>query len=134
MQYIGGYRDLHYTNSLSTSGRNFDFDGDERQQVIRGNLADPDGPLADEFIRERYYGNYSALIWDAKSESRTHELRFTSPDSAERITWAVGLYKFKEEQGGACSSAFRSTTRPTSRTWNSTRARRSANPSRRTRT
>ena len=99
VQYIGGYRDLHYTNSLSTSGRNFDFDDDERQQVIRGNLTNPDGPLADEYIAERYYGNYSALIWDATSESRTHELRFTSPDSAERLTWAVGLYKFKEEQG-----------------------------------
>jgi len=99
VQYIGGYRDLHYRNSLSTSGRNFDFDGDEREQVIRGNLADPDGPLADEYIAERYYGNYSALIWDATSESRTHELRFTSPDSAEKLTWAVGLYKFREEQG-----------------------------------
>ena len=99
VQYIGGYRDLHYTNSLSTSGRNLDFDGDERQQVIRGNLTNPDGPLADDFIAERYYGNYSALIWDATSESRTHELRFTSPDDAERLTWAVGLYKFKEEQG-----------------------------------
>jgi iron complex outermembrane recepter protein len=100
VQYIGGYRDLHYTNSLSTSGRNFDFDGDERQQVIRGNLADPDDPAeSDAFIRERYYGNYSALIWDATSESRTHELRFTSPDSAEKLTWAVGLYKFREEQG-----------------------------------
>ncbi len=30
VQYIGGYRDLHYTNSLSTSGRNIDFAGDER--------------------------------------------------------------------------------------------------------
>ncbi|HEY7642646.1 MAG TPA: TonB-dependent receptor [Steroidobacteraceae bacterium] len=100
VQYIGGYRDLHYTNSLSTSGRNFDFAGDEQEQVIRGNLADPNDPAeSDAFIRERYYGNYSALIWDAKSESRTHELRFTSPDSAEKITWAVGLYKFKEEQG-----------------------------------
>jgi iron complex outermembrane recepter protein len=99
VQYIGGYRDLHYTNSLSTSGRNIDFAGDEREVVIRGNLADPDGPLADEYVAERYYGNYSALIWDATSESRTHELRFTSPDSAERLTWAVGLYKFKEEQG-----------------------------------
>jgi iron complex outermembrane receptor protein len=99
VQYIGGYRDLHYTNSLSTSGRNLDFDGDERQQVIRGNLTNPDGPLADDFIAERYYGNYSALIWDATSESRTHELRFTSPDDAGRLTWAVGLYKFKEEQG-----------------------------------
>ncbi len=99
VQYIGGYRDLHYRNSLSTSGRNIDFDGDEREQVIRGNLTDPNGPLADEYIAERYYGNYSALIWDATSESRTHELRFTSPDSAERLTWAVGLYKFKEEQG-----------------------------------
>ncbi len=99
VQYIGGYRDLHYTNSLSTGGRNLDFDGDEREVVIRGNLTDPDGPLADEYIAERYYGNYSALIWDATSESRTHELRFTSPDSAERLTWAIGLYKFKEEQG-----------------------------------
>src|SRR6185503_926808 len=92
------YRDLHYTNSLSTGGRNLDFPGDEREQVIRGNLTNPDGPLADEFIAERYYGNYSALIWDAKSQSRTHELRFTSPDSADRLTWAVGLYKFREEQ------------------------------------
>jgi iron complex outermembrane receptor protein len=99
VQYIGGYRDLHYKNSLSTGGRNYDFDGDERQQVIRGNLTSPDGPLADDYIAERYYGNYSALIWDATSESRTHELRFTSPDSAEKLTWAVGLYKFKEEQG-----------------------------------
>jgi iron complex outermembrane recepter protein len=98
VQYIGGYRDLHYTNSLSTSGRNIDFPGDERQVVIRGNLTSPDGPLADEYIAERYYGNYSALIWDATSESRTHELRFTSPDSSDRLTWAVGLYKFKEEQ------------------------------------
>lgn len=99
VQYIGGYRDLHYKNSLSTSGRNYDFGGDERQQVIRGNLTSPDGPLADDYIAERYYGNYSALIWDATSQSRTHELRFTSPDSAEKLTWAVGLYKFKEEQG-----------------------------------
>lgn len=65
VQYIGGYRDLHYRNSLSTSGRNFDFAGDESQQVIRGNLTSPDGPLADDYIAERYYGNYSALIWDA---------------------------------------------------------------------
>jgi iron complex outermembrane receptor protein len=99
VQYIGGYRDLHYKNSLSTSGRNFDFAGDERQQVIRGNLTSPDGPLADDYVAERYYGNYSALIWDATSQSRTHELRFTSPDSAEKLTWAVGLYKFREEQG-----------------------------------
>jgi len=99
VQYIGGYRDLHYKNSLSTGGRNYDFAGDEREMVIRGNLTSPDGPLADDYIAERYYGNYSALIWDATSESRTHELRFTSPDSAEKLTWAVGLYKFKEEQG-----------------------------------
>src|SRR4029450_8980920 len=47
----------------------------------------------------RRHGHYSPLIWDAPSESGTHELRFTSPDSAERFTWALGLYKFKEEQG-----------------------------------
>jgi iron complex outermembrane receptor protein len=84
---------------MSTGGRNIAFDGDERQQVIRGNLTDPDGPLADDFIRERYYGSFSALIFDTASESRTHELRLTSPDSAERLTWAVGAYKFKEDQG-----------------------------------
>jgi iron complex outermembrane receptor protein len=98
VQYIGGYRDLHYTNSLSNSGRNIDFDGDESVVVERANIVSPTGPLADEYINERYYGNYSALIWDATSKSRTHELRFTSPDSAQRLTWAVGLYKFREEQ------------------------------------
>ncbi len=98
VQYIGGYRDLHYTNSLSTSGRNFDFDGDELAEVAQGNVVDPNGPLAQEWIDERYYGNYGALIWDTTSESRTHELRFTSPDDAGRLTWAVGFYKFKEEQ------------------------------------
>ncbi len=98
VQYIGGYRDLHYTNSLSTSGRNFDFDGDELAEVRQGNVVNPNGPLAQAWINERYYGNYGALIWDTTSESRTHELRFTSPDDAGRLTWAVGFYKFKEEQ------------------------------------
>lgn len=98
VQYIGGYRDLSYTNSLSNGGRNLDFAGDERVVVERGNLVDPDGPLANAFLNERYYGNYSALIWDTTSESRTDELRFTSPDSAGPFTWAVGLYRFKEEQ------------------------------------
>ncbi|MBB6095433.1 iron complex outermembrane receptor protein [Povalibacter uvarum] len=98
VQYIGGYRDLKYTQSLSNSGRNYDLDGDERMVVERAGLVDPDGPLADDFVQERYYGAYGALIWDATSESRTHELRFTSPDDADRVTWAVGFYKFKEEQ------------------------------------
>jgi iron complex outermembrane receptor protein len=98
VQYIGGYRDLHYVNDLPSGGRNIDFAGDERVVVERGNVVGPDDPLADEFINERYYGNHSALLWDATSESRTHELRLTSPDSAERVTWAVGFYKFKEEQ------------------------------------
>ncbi len=98
IQYIGGYRDLHYTNSLSNSGRNYDFDGDEYVVADRGGVVDPDGPLADDWVQERYYGAYGSLIWDATSESRTHELRFTSPDTAERFTWALGFYKFKEEQ------------------------------------
>jgi iron complex outermembrane receptor protein len=98
IQYIGGYRDLHYTNSLSNSGRNYDFDGDEISEVRQGNVVNPNGPLAQAWINERYYGNYGALIWDATSKSRTHELRFTSPDDAGRLTWAVGFYKFKEEQ------------------------------------
>lgn len=98
VQYIGGYRDLEFQHSHPDSGRNLDFDGDEDIVVDRGGLVDPGDPLADEFIAERYYGNNSALIWDATSDSRTHELRFTSPDNAERFTWAVGFYKFKEEQ------------------------------------
>lgn len=98
VQYIGGYRDLHYTASHSTSGRNFDFAGDELAEVAQGNVVSPTGPLAQAWIAERVYGNYSALIWDTTSESRTHELRFTSPDDADRVTWAVGLYRFKEDQ------------------------------------
>jgi iron complex outermembrane recepter protein len=98
VQYIGGYRDLHYTASHSTSGRNFDFTGDELAEVAQGNVVSPNGPLAQAWIAERYYGNYSALIWDTTSESRTHELRFTSPDDAGRLRWAVGFYRFKEEQ------------------------------------
>jgi iron complex outermembrane receptor protein len=98
VQYIGGYRDLHYTASHSTSGRNFDFSGDELAEVDQANVVNPNGPLAQAWIAERYYGSYSALIWDTTSESRTHELRFTSPDDADRLTWAVGLYKFKEDQ------------------------------------
>jgi iron complex outermembrane recepter protein len=98
VQYIGGYRDLHYTNTLPDSGRNLDFEGDERIFLQRSNAISPNSPLADEYVAERYYGNNSALIWDATSESRTHELRFTSPDTAERFTWALGFYRFKEEQ------------------------------------
>lgn len=101
VQYIGGYRDLHYTAAMSTNGRNYDFPGDDAQIIARnmGNVSVND-PIARQqaFLAERIYGNYSQLDWDTTSESRTHELRFTSPDSADRLTWAVGLYKFKEEQ------------------------------------
>jgi iron complex outermembrane receptor protein len=98
VQYIGGYRDLHFTNSASNSGRNLDFDQDEFFVAQRSNVVAPTDPRAQDFINERYYGNYSALIWDATSESKTHELRFTSPDATSRLTWAFGLYKFKEDQ------------------------------------
>ena len=101
------------SNSLSTNGRNYDFDGDEAAIVIAAMRAGPDGPLADEYVAERYYGNYGALIWDTTSESRTHELRFTSPDSAERLTWAVGALQV-QGRAGACFSASRSTTRRSS--------------------
>jgi len=98
VQYIGGYRDLHYTTSHSTGGRNIDFALDEQIAALRSNLVTLGDPRMQAWINERYYDNYSALIWDTTSKSRTHELRFTSPDSAERVTWAVGLYKFKEDQ------------------------------------
>ena len=98
VQYIGGYRDLSYSASHSTSGRNIDFPLDEQVVVERGGIVTPDDPLAPLYIEERYYGNYSALIWDTTSETETHELRFTSPDDTERLMWAVGLYSFKEEQ------------------------------------
>jgi iron complex outermembrane recepter protein len=98
VQYIGGYRDLAFSASHSTGGRNLDFADDERVAVQRGGIVGPDDPLADEFIEERYYGNYSALIWDTTSETQTHELRFTSPDETDRLQWAFGLYRFEEEQ------------------------------------
>ena len=84
--------------SHSNNGRNYDFDGDEAADSDSRQCGAGDSPLADEYVEERYYGSYGALIWDTTSESRTHELRFTSPDDAERLTWAVGVYKFKEEQ------------------------------------
>jgi iron complex outermembrane receptor protein len=98
VQYIGGYRDLAFSASHSTGGRNLDFADDERIAVQRGGIVGPNDPLADEFIEERYYGNYSALIWDTTSETQTHELRFTSPDTTARLQWAFGLYRFEEEQ------------------------------------
>jgi iron complex outermembrane recepter protein len=98
VQYIGGYRDLAYSSSHSTGGRNLDFAGDELVTVQRGGIVAPTDPLAQAFIEERYYGNFSALIWDTTSEAQTHELRFTSPDDAERLTWSFGLYRFEEEQ------------------------------------
>jgi iron complex outermembrane receptor protein len=98
VQYIGGYRDLHYTSDHPTSGRNVAFPGDEAGIVAAGGLVSPNSPLARTYLQERYYGNYSALLWDSTSKSQTHELRFTSPDGTHRLTWAAGLYHFKEDQ------------------------------------
>jgi iron complex outermembrane receptor protein len=100
VQYIGGYRNLEYNAALSTGGRTFDFAGDEAAQISRSSLVSLNDPIERQqaFINERIYGNYSQLDWDTKSLSRTHELRFTSPDTAETITWAFGLFRFKEEQ------------------------------------
>lgn len=96
-QHIGGYRDLHYVSDHTTS-RDFAFPGEDSIIVQRGGLATPGTALAQTYMSERYYGNYSALLWDTTSKAHTHELRFTSPDSAERLTWAAGLYYFKEHQ------------------------------------
>ena len=97
VQYIGGYRDLHYVSDHTTS-RDYAFAGEDNIIVQRGGLATPGTPLAQTYMSERYYGNYSALLWDTTSKMHSHELRFTSPDSAERFTWATGLYYFREHQ------------------------------------
>src|SRR2546421_5050635 len=98
VQYIGAYRSLHYTSDHPTGGRDYQFAGEDAITVQRGGIVSPGDPLAPTYLAERYYGNYSALIWDTTSKMHTHELRFTSPDSAERVTWAAGLYYFKEHQ------------------------------------
>jgi iron complex outermembrane recepter protein len=98
VQYIGAYRDLHYQSDHPTGGRDYAFPGDDAANIERGGFVHPGDPLAAQYLAERVYGNYSALIWDTTSKMHTHELRFTSPDSAERITWAAGLYYFKEHQ------------------------------------
>jgi len=98
VQYIGGYRDLHYISDHSTTGRNYDFPGDERQIVINQSSLNPDGPQAQAFVNERYYGAFGALLWDTTSKAYTHELRVTSPTDSAPLTWATGLYYFKEKQ------------------------------------
>jgi iron complex outermembrane recepter protein len=98
VQYIGAYRDLHYQSDHPTGGRDYAFPGDDNANIERGGFVHPGDPLAAQYLAERVYGNYSALIWDTTSKMHTHELRFTSPDSAARITWAAGLYYFKEHQ------------------------------------
>ena len=96
-QYIAGYRDLHYMSDHTTS-RDYAFPGEDNIIVQRGGLATPGTALAQTYMSERYWGNYSALIWDTTSKMHSHELRFTSPDGAERFTWATGLYYFHEYQ------------------------------------
>jgi iron complex outermembrane receptor protein len=98
VQYIGAYRDLHYQSDHPTGGRDYAFPGWEDVQVESGGFVHPGDPLAQTYLNERVYGNYSALIWDTTSKMHSHELRFTSPDDAQRITWAAGFYYFKEHQ------------------------------------
>jgi iron complex outermembrane receptor protein len=98
VQYIGGYRSLHYISDHPSGGRDYAFPGDDAANIIRGGFVMPGDPLAQTYLNERVYGNYSALDWDTTSKEHTHELRFTSPDSASRLTWATGLYYFKEHQ------------------------------------
>jgi hypothetical protein len=98
VQYIGAYRSLHYISDHPTGGRDYSFPGDDAISIERGGLAQPGTPQGDQYLAERVYGNYSALDWDTTSKEHTHELRFTSPDSAEQLTWAAGLYYFREHQ------------------------------------
>jgi len=98
IQYIGAYRSLHYQSDHPTGGRDYAFPGDDDAQIAAGGFVKPGDPLARQYLLERVYGNYSALIWDTTSKMHTHELRFTSPDSASKLTWAAGLYYFKEHQ------------------------------------
>jgi iron complex outermembrane receptor protein len=98
VQYIGAYRSLHYISDHPSGGRDYAFPGDDAISIERGGLAQPGTPEGQAYLMERVYGNYSALDWDTTSKEHTHELRFTSPDSAERFTWAVGGYYFREHQ------------------------------------
>jgi len=98
IQYIGAYRSLHYQSDHPTGGRDYAFPGDDDAQIAAGGFVKPGDPLARQYLLERVYGNYSALIWDTTSKMHTHELRVTSPDSASKLTWAAGLYYFKEHQ------------------------------------
>jgi iron complex outermembrane receptor protein len=97
LQFIGGYRDLQFVSSYSTHGNNVNFAGNDAQIVTSGGHT-PGTVEGDAFLREQFYDNYSQLIWDGRSESNTQELRLTSPDDADRLTWATGLYRFEEEQ------------------------------------
>ncbi|MBS0421979.1 MAG: TonB-dependent receptor [Proteobacteria bacterium] len=98
VQYIGAYRSLHYISDHPTGGRDYSFPGDDTISIERGGLAQPGTPEGQQYLMERVYGNYSALDWDTTSKEHTHELRFTSPDSADKLTWAAGLYYFREHQ------------------------------------
>lgn len=98
VQYIGGFRSLHYISDHPSGGRDYAFPGDDDANVARGGIVQPGDPLAQAYLNERVYGNFSALDWDTTSKEHTHELRITSADDARRVTWAAGLFYFKEHQ------------------------------------
>ena len=115
VQYIGGYRDLHYSASHSTSGRNIDFPLRRAgQRVSAAGSSPPTIRSRDDFTsQERYYGNFSALIWDTTSESRDARAAL---HLARRCGAAHLGGRPLQVQGraGAYSSASRSTTTRTS--------------------
>ena len=114
--------------AIPTGGRNIDFDGDERV-AVRARRSRRSRPIRSRTSssQERYYGNYSALIWDTTSESRTHELRLTSPDSARTADLGVGLLQIQGRAGRVPGHSAR-LLHQSARTSSSIKARRSANP------
>ena len=97
IQLIAGYRELRFVSAYSTHGNNVDFPGND-DQIVSGGGQTPGTVNGDIFLNEQFYDNFSQLIWDGRSQSHSEELRITSPDTAERLTWAAGLYNFREKQ------------------------------------
>ncbi len=96
VQYIGAYRSLHYISDHPSGGRDYAFPGGRchlhraRRFCAAGHSrgpAIPDGA--------GYTATTARWTGTRTSKNHTHELRFTSPDSAARLTWAAGLYYFR---------------------------------------